>query len=100
MSISTKEDPETLYEILSHIGTGSYGEVFQARAISNGFVAAVKIIKLEPGEELDEVLNEVNFLRDCTHVNIVAYVGCYLKKGKYRQIITPTTIEKFTGMLT
>ena len=27
-------------------------------------IVAVKIIKLEPGEELDEVLNEVNFLCD------------------------------------
>jgi hypothetical protein len=44
-------------------------------------LAAIKIIKLEPGENLDEVLNEVNFLRDCSHRNIVSYMGCYLKQG-------------------
>lgn len=49
-----------------------------------GIVVAVKIIKLEPGEELDEVLNEVNFLRDCTNGNIVSYIGCYMKKGSLR----------------
>jgi serine/threonine protein kinase len=45
---------------------------------------AVKIIKLEPGEELDEVLNEVNFLRDCTNKNIVSYIGCFMKKGQVK----------------
>ena len=47
----------------------------------NGGICAVKIIQLEPGEELDDVLNEVNFLKDCNHANIVSYLGCYLKKG-------------------
>ncbi len=47
-------------------------------------IVAVKIIKLEPGEELDEVLNEVNFLRDCTNANIVSYIGCYMKRGQVR----------------
>ncbi|KAJ3324983.1 hypothetical protein HDV06_005572 [Boothiomyces sp. JEL0866] len=82
--ISIKQDPETLYELLEHIGTGSYGEVFKARSIEKGNNVAVKIIKLEPGEELDEVLNEVNFLRDCNHPNIVSYIGCYIKKGAVR----------------
>ncbi|KAH6587526.1 hypothetical protein BASA61_006252 [Batrachochytrium salamandrivorans] len=59
----------------------SYGEVFKARHTPTGTLAAVKIIKLEAGEELDEVLNEINFLRDCTHENIVSYMGCYMKRG-------------------
>ncbi len=42
---------------------------------------AIKIIKLEPGEELDEVLNEVNFLQSCAHKNIVSYGGCFMKKS-------------------
>ena len=87
LHISLKEDPDTLFELLEHIGTGSYGEVYkvreltQARHLVTAETAAVKIIKLEPGEELDDVLNEVNFLRDCTHSNIVSYMGCYMKKG-------------------
>jgi hypothetical protein len=27
----TKQDPETLYDILEHIGTGSYGEVYKVQ---------------------------------------------------------------------
>ncbi|KAL2918803.1 hypothetical protein HK105_201637 [Polyrhizophydium stewartii] len=83
-SISIREDPEQLYELLEHIGTGSYGEVFKARHVASGSFAAVKVIKLEPGEELSEVLNEVNFLRDCRHRNIVAYMGSYMKRGQVK----------------
>ena len=64
--------------------SGSYGEVYKARSIASNEIVAVKIIKLEPGEELDEVLNEVNFLRDCTNANIVSYIGCYMKRGQVR----------------
>ncbi|KAI8917272.1 kinase-like domain-containing protein [Powellomyces hirtus] len=79
--IATKEDPDTLYELMEHIGTGSYGEVFKARSRTTGEMAAIKVIKLEAGEELDEVLHEVNFLRDCNHRNVVSYIGCYMKRG-------------------
>eukprot|EP00834_Sanchytrium_tribonematis_P004141 NODE_188_length_13518_cov_0.721142.p1 type:complete len:631 gc:universal NODE_188_length_13518_cov_0.721142:12240-10348(-) len=79
--LTTKDDPEKHYELLQMIGSGSYGEVAKARRKADGVIAAVKLVKLEPGEELDEVLNEVNFLRDCQHPNIVAYFGCFMKKG-------------------
>lgn len=58
--------------------------MFKARSLATNTLAAIKIIKLEPGEELDEVLNEVNFLRDCMHPNIVSYIGCYMKKGNVK----------------
>lgn len=79
--ISSKQDPETIWELLEHIGTGSYGEVYKGRHMENGKIAAIKVIKLEPGEELDEVLHEVTFLQGCNHKNIVSYIGCYIKKG-------------------
>ncbi|KAI9016819.1 kinase-like domain-containing protein [Hyaloraphidium curvatum] len=75
------EDPEKLYALEEHIGTGSYGQVFRARVLGTGLPVAVKMIRLEPGEDLDEVLNEVNFLRSCNDRNIVRYVGSYIKKG-------------------
>jgi hypothetical protein len=52
--------------------------------LSTGEIVAVKIIKLEPGEELDEVLNEVNFLQSCVHKNIVSYGGSFWKKGQVK----------------
>jgi serine/threonine protein kinase len=76
-----KEDPEKLFQLIESVGNGSYGEVYKGRSIQNGEIVAIKIIKLEPGEELEEVLNEVNFLQSCSDRNIVSYVGCYFKKS-------------------
>ena len=42
---------------------------------------AIKIIRLEAGEDLEEVLNEVNFLKNSLHWSVVSYYGCYLKRG-------------------
>lgn len=78
------EDPEKLYALEEHIGTGSYGQVFKGRTVETGQPVAVKIIRLEPGEDLNEVLNEVNFLRSCNDRNVVAYVGSYIKKGQIK----------------
>ncbi|KAL7750289.1 hypothetical protein RI367_004462 [Sorochytrium milnesiophthora] len=86
--LATKDDPEDAFELIEIIGSGSYGEVYKARMKATGSLAAVKLVKLEPGEDLDEVLNEVNFLRSCNHHNIVSYLGCYMKKGSVRGMKT------------
>ncbi|KAJ3262920.1 Structural maintenance of chromosomes protein 1, partial [Chytriomyces hyalinus] len=99
MGVQITDDVESMFELLEHIGTGkkleadtthntaahvlflSYGEVFKARVVATDALAAVKVIKLEPGEHLDDVLREVNFLRDCQHENVVRYIGCFIKRG-------------------
>uniref|UniRef100_A0A672K1G3 Mitogen-activated protein kinase kinase kinase kinase n=1 Tax=Sinocyclocheilus grahami TaxID=75366 RepID=A0A672K1G3_SINGR len=52
--------------------------ILQARNISTGELAAVKIIKLEPGEYEQEIF----MVKECTHHNIVAYFGSYLCREK------------------
>lgn len=84
LSQYSSEDPEQLYQLIESIGTGSYGDVYKALSLKTGQICAVKVIQLEPGEELDEVLNEVNFLKSCSHSNIVSYIGCYLRKGSLK----------------
>jgi len=79
-----KDTPDFQFELLEHIGTGSYGEVFKAKILETNQYAAVKVIRLEVGEELDDVLNEVNFLKSCAHKNVVAYHGCFMKKGNVK----------------
>ncbi|ORY39990.1 kinase-like protein [Rhizoclosmatium globosum] len=77
-------DPETIFELEERVGSGNYGEVYRARILRTNTLAAIKIITLEEDENLDDVLAEVNFLRDCRHKNIVAYYGSYLKRGKVK----------------
>ncbi|KAJ1508467.1 Mitogen-activated protein kinase kinase kinase kinase 5, partial [Coelomomyces lativittatus] len=88
LKLAGKDDPEAIFEVLEIIGSGSYGEVYKARLKHSGDLAAVKMVKLEQGEDLDEVLNEVNFLKSCSHPNVVSYLGCYMKKGTVRGMKT------------
>jgi serine/threonine protein kinase len=60
-------------------------------------VVAVKVIKLEPGEDLMEVLNEVIFLQSCRHKNIVNYGGCYMKRGNVKNEKQIWIVMEFCG---
>uniref|UniRef100_A0A8B9RBF7 Mitogen-activated protein kinase kinase kinase kinase n=1 Tax=Astyanax mexicanus TaxID=7994 RepID=A0A8B9RBF7_ASTMX len=56
--------------------------VFKARNVSTGELAAIKVIKLEPGEDFAVVQQEITMMKDCKHSNIVAYFGSYLRRDK------------------
>uniref|UniRef100_A0A671X1W6 Mitogen-activated protein kinase kinase kinase kinase n=1 Tax=Sparus aurata TaxID=8175 RepID=A0A671X1W6_SPAAU len=45
-------------------------------------LAAIKVIKLEPGEDFAVVQQEIIMMKDCKHSNIVAYFGSYLRRDK------------------
>lgn len=72
-------DPEKLFEIISQIGSGSYGSVHKALIRKTGKLAAVKKINMEDGEELEDIVNEIAMLETCDHPNVVAYYGSFRK---------------------
>lgn len=45
-------------------------------------MAAVKIIKLEPGDDFSIIQQEIRMMKDCRHPNIVAFFGSYLRRDK------------------
>ncbi|KAA8583552.1 hypothetical protein FQN60_014760, partial [Etheostoma spectabile] len=53
-----------------------------ARNVNTGELAAIKVIKLEPGEDFAVVQQEIIMMKDCKHSNIVAYFGSYLRRDK------------------
>ena len=54
----------------------------QAKRLSTSENAAIKVIKLEPGDDFSIIQQEILMMKDCRHPNIVAYFGSYLRRDK------------------
>ncbi|KAK1787991.1 hypothetical protein P4O66_016465, partial [Electrophorus voltai] len=77
------------YELIHRIGSGTYGDVFKARDIRTSVIAAIKVVKLDPGDDILSIQQEITMMRGCTHKNIVAYFGSYLRYLPLPSILIP-----------
>ncbi|XP_037117134.1 mitogen-activated protein kinase kinase kinase kinase 2 isoform X2 [Syngnathus acus] len=75
-------DPLDDYELVHRIGCGTYGDVFKARNIRTSELAAIKIVKLDPCDDITSIQQEITMMRECKHKNIVAYFGSYHRNTK------------------
>uniref|UniRef100_A0A8C8SDP4 Mitogen-activated protein kinase kinase kinase kinase n=1 Tax=Pelusios castaneus TaxID=367368 RepID=A0A8C8SDP4_9SAUR len=75
-------DPRLRYELIQRIGAGTYGDVYKARDTQTAELAAIKIIKLDPVDDISSIQQEITTLRDCRHPNVVAYFGSYLRNDR------------------
>uniref|UniRef100_S4RZ24 Mitogen-activated protein kinase kinase kinase kinase n=1 Tax=Petromyzon marinus TaxID=7757 RepID=S4RZ24_PETMA len=55
---------------------------FQARNVQSGALSAIKVIKLESGDDFTVIQQEIIMMQECQHINIVAYFGSYLRWDK------------------
>lgn len=78
----SRRNPQEDFELLARIGSGTYGDVYKAKHTTTGELSAVKIIKIEPGDEFNLIKQEIDMLKDNEHKNIVKYFGSYLRMQK------------------
>ncbi|CAB3994691.1 mitogen-activated kinase kinase kinase kinase 3-like [Paramuricea clavata] len=78
----SRDNPTKVFDLIQKIGSGTYGDVYKARVILTGELSAVKIVKIEPGDDFDLIQQEIALMQDCQHDNIVRCIGSYLRKQK------------------
>ena len=57
--------------------------VYKALDTDSGDLVAIKVISLADSdqEDLEQIEKEIQFLRDCSHPNVVKYLVCDLGAG-------------------
>eukprot|EP00808_Paulinella_micropora_P013909 g42648.t1 len=76
--LSREQDPREVFEILTRLGEGSYGAVYQAKNKTNSKVVALKVLDLSRNTDLEELEREITFMSSCNTPYVVGYEGSYL----------------------
>lgn len=55
---------------------------FQAERRDDHRLVAIKIMKIDPKDDIHAICQEIHTLMECSHPNIVQYYGSYLRLNK------------------
>uniref|UniRef100_A0AC35TT58 Non-specific serine/threonine protein kinase n=1 Tax=Rhabditophanes sp. KR3021 TaxID=114890 RepID=A0AC35TT58_9BILA len=78
-SVSLNKDPEEVFDIVSKIGCGSYGEVHSALHKESGHTFAIKTVKV--ADDLGDIIKEISIMKQCDSDFVVKYYGSYFKNS-------------------
>ncbi len=83
--IQEKGNPSKKYKPTKMLGSGSFGAVYEAKNNIFNNTVAMKVIKKDPYNELDEeeIRNEIDILKKLSHPNIVKIYEFYISKSHY-----------------
>ncbi|CCK72489.1 serine/threonine protein kinase CDC15 KNAG_0K01240 [Huiozyma naganishii CBS 8797] len=89
----------TKYQLNQVIGKGSYGIVYKAVNKSTKQVVAIKEINYTSDEELNEIMIEIDLLKNLHHINIVKYHGFIQKMSNLYIILEYAAHGSLKGLL-
>ncbi|EGG21714.1 calpain-like cysteine protease [Cavenderia fasciculata] len=72
------KDPATEFDLLESLGRGSFGAVYKARHKKTGHIVAIKLVPVN--EDFQEILKEINIMKQCRSKYVVQYYGNYFKE--------------------
>ena len=80
-----KGNPSKKYKPKKMLGNGSFGCVYEAKNTIFGNSVAMKVIKKDKNNELDEqeIRNEIDILKKLSHPNIVKIYEFYISENHY-----------------
>ena len=83
--IEEKGNPSKKYKPKKMLGSGSFGCVYEAKNTIFGNTVAMKVIKKDKENELDEqeIRNEIDILKKLSHPNIVKIYEFYISENHY-----------------
>ena len=83
--IQEKGNPSKKYKPTKLLGSGSFGSVYEAQNNIFHNTVAMKVIKKDPNNELDEqeIRNEIDILKKLSHPNIVKIYEFYISNSHY-----------------
>jgi len=83
--IQEKGNPSKKYKPTKMLGSGSFGSVYEAKNTIFNNIVAMKVIKKDPNNELDEqeIRNEIDILKKLSHPNIVKIYEFYVSNSHY-----------------
>eukprot|EP00300_Choanocystis_sp_HF-7_P001774 c11421_g1_i1.p1 GENE.c11421_g1_i1~~c11421_g1_i1.p1 ORF type:complete len:417 (+),score=122.07 c11421_g1_i1:74-1324(+) len=73
-------DPNEVFQLLEKLGEGSYGCVFKAMHIGSGKIVAIKEVTMEEG--LEDVILEINIMKQLSDDHIVNYYGNFVRDNE------------------
>ena len=77
------EDPNEVFDLVSRVGGGAYGQVYRALDKRTGSMRAVKILPLDLTQEgLRNLGKEIQIMQQCAHPNIVRFYDAFRTEEK------------------